>query len=338
MAAGEKKAMTVGKVTIYYLAHVGKGIFDDPEFTKAFRKADVIDFEAYGRVEPHVKKMFNAVSSGNREAYESLTSLYRKKYRETKESDYLHFMQELDLIFGSGKRIEFEERPKPAHFERLRKMFPGVRRYAQAGGIAKLVDEAVRREGSEDLRDFLKKQYGKISRMEIKTIARSLADSERIAREMGENPSQNRLMLRGAKHEVTTRLLRDAKIPVESLQMPARYGLAGTPLHGLEYKGLVDKVLLGKPMTASDIIRSHLERQLMPSYLRRGWNTPDAIAQIGYISRRLGLKDLEYLEERPHEVREYISAKKGIDPFLPWWKRGRVHASLAKYKKQRWKR
>lgn len=314
--------MSMGKVTIYYLAHVGKGIFDGPEFTKAFRKADVIDFEACGGgVKPHVKKMLNAVSHGDRKAYEALMAQWGATYDATKDTDYLHFMQELDLIFGSGKRIEFEEKIKPWHYERVKKLFPGVRKYAHSADAAKLIDEAVRREGAAELKGFLKKQYKYVSRLEANTLARCLADSERIAREMRVNPGQNMLVLRGGKHEAITKLLQDEKIPVDSMHMPVRHNAAGTPLHGLSYKALMDRVAAGKPITASDVIRSHLERALLHGYLAKGWSTPDAVSQTGFVSQRLSPADLRYLKDNPHEIGGYLSEKKKMELFKPWWKR-----------------
>lgn len=319
--------MEMAKVTFYYITHAGKGVFDNRRFKDALGKADTIDLEAFRGVPYGIRKEFKAVVAGDRKAYGRAMAGLRKAHRREKDEgvrqNIQHDLELTKLLFNSNKKIEFEEklRGRPRYFGRVKRLFPGLRKYMYPSERKKLLEGALAAEDAGWAAEELEGYYRRVGKLEMDTLIRSLADSERIARKLRLNPAQNRLVIRGSKHFPTSDFLRDrTKARVESLHMPVPGIVADTPAHGLLPDTEQFKVMMGEPITASDLMRTRLKSRLTDIYLKRGWKTPEATAQAGFITNRVRASDLAHLGNRPREIETYLETKK-FDLFAPWWKR-----------------
>lgn len=176
-----------GKVLLYYVRHIGSDTFENPELKEAFDRADVLDIEADRGISPGMRKYLRAVALGDKDKYEKLAAIYDKAYQSTKNPEMLFNKSLLGVIFNSNKRLEFEGKLRRGkrlkYLARAYRLFPELYEVRKMGFLGK---------GKETVKH---------------AMMRSIADSERIARKMRLNPNHNRLVIRGAMHDVMTPLV-----------------------------------------------------------------------------------------------------------------------------------
>jgi hypothetical protein len=312
----------MGKVTFYYVVHGGKGVFNSPGFRQSFREADVVDFETAGITSRETRRAVQAIAAGDRAAYEKLVAEFEKSYRKYGAPEMLFGVQQLKLIFNSKKRIEFEGklRGRARYRGRVYRLFPGIRAYARPSERRKLVEQAVSEEGAEWARELLRSYYRTVGEQDVPALMRAVADSERIARKAKVYPGQNRLVIRGEGHSITTPLVRRAlrknTAVVEEIHMPVHAAAAGAPPAG-DVSALLEKARKGKPIMPSEILRQYVGYSLFNEYVGRGWSTAEAVSQSNFIAGRIPKSDLRGLVYGGRGMGAYLERLK---PFQPWWK------------------
>lgn len=272
----------MGKVTVFGVVHKGRrGSFDFPKFRKAFGEANVIDLEAVVGMPPGFRRAFNDASKGDRFMYNVLMERFRKDYERTGNEGNLWYMDALDLVFGSGKKVEFEERlrrfPRRGRFvhglrQKAYSAFPAMREYVRPATLEKFVDKS---SGVDERgREILGKYYKDFAENLMPVLVRSYADSDRIRRKMRLNPKQNRLVVRGSLHLPTVRFLRQMGVPsVRGMSITGGYGLQA-------------RMLKGERVAPEEVLKSMKKEHLFSRYLGEGMKIREAAAKAGLSGKR----------------------------------------------------
>lgn len=265
----------MGKVTVYYTLHSGNP-FEDPRFLKAFRKADVVDFESAGGVTRQKMNDLRAISRGDGEAYNRMFNAYAASYAATHDPADLYRMSVVKTLFGSGKKVEFEEKlprgSRSRYRARMYRQFPILKELAYPSGRRRLVEEGVKKDG-EWGREILKEYYEAARVLEIPAMIRSFADSERIARKARLYPA-HRLVVRGEAHLPMTQFLKRKGADVRNVVMAG-----GETLHR--------RLLAGHKPSANEVFESYFKHAVFDAAVKElGAKAHEAAGLAGMKRRR----------------------------------------------------